>query len=80
MTERAGEETAQLLFVSNPRAAVDGAPWPEQPVPKGLWEGEPLKFAAKHSSERSKSRRPLKDGADGDKPGPKGFWSKLFAR
>jgi protein-tyrosine phosphatase len=82
VTERVGEETAQRLCVTNPRAAVDGAQWPEQPVPKGLWEGEPLKFTAKHSGDRSKSRRSPKDGADGggEQPGPKGFWRKLFAR
>jgi protein-tyrosine phosphatase len=82
VTERVGEETAQRLCVTNPRAAVDGAQWPEQPVPKGLWEGEPLKFTAKHSGDRSKSRRSPKDGADGggEQPGSKGFWRKLFAR
>lgn len=41
---RRGEETARRLCVTNPRAAVEGAAWPEQPVPVGLGEHEPLVF------------------------------------
>jgi protein-tyrosine phosphatase len=83
VTEKVGEETAQRLFITNPRAAVDGADWPEQPVPKGLWEDDPLKFNPKqHFREKSKSKRSAKSGAeaDGKKESTKGFWRRLFAR
>jgi protein-tyrosine phosphatase len=67
-----GAETAERLYVSNPRAAVEGAKWPVQPEPVGLWEGETLQFDA---TPEKKGRRPGPANANG-----KGFWSRLFSR
>jgi protein-tyrosine phosphatase len=66
VAEKAGEETARRLYVTNPRAAVDGAIWPEQPEPVGLWQDELLEF------ERPAASR--KDSSGG------GFWGRLFGR
>jgi len=44
VSAKMGAETARRLYITNPKAAVDGAMWPEQPVPVGLWEGVPLEF------------------------------------
>ena len=68
---RAGEETAQRLCVTNPKAAVEGAKWPEQPEALGLRERVPLKFNAKHYADGG--------GAAGKAPA-KSFWDRLFAR
>jgi len=75
---RCGEETAQRLFVTNPRAAVEGAKWPEQPEPRGLWSKEPLRFMERLSSK--KARRSGKSAADDGTEGAPGFWRRLFGR
>jgi protein-tyrosine phosphatase len=67
-----GEETAHRLYVANPRAAVDGAAWPVQPEPEGLWDGVPLTFDAKSAGKKG-------SGGD-DKEGKKGFWDRLIPR
>jgi protein-tyrosine phosphatase len=38
VVRQAGEDVARHLCVTNPQAALEGAPWPEQPQPQGLWE------------------------------------------
>lgn len=65
VAEKSGEETARRLYVTNPRAAVDGVKLPAQPEPVGLWQGVPLEFEKPDSS--------LK-GSNG------GFWSRLLGR
>jgi protein-tyrosine phosphatase len=75
--QHAGEETARRLCVTNPLAAIEGAPWPEQPAPDRLWEKKPLSFSAKkfEASNRQDDSTHLRNDA------PKGgFWKRLFAR
>lgn len=82
ITERCGEETARRLCETNPRAAVDGAEWPEQPEPEGLWKKESMRFAEKSAAAKAKAKRAMKRGAEpeGEKPAKSGFWRRLFAR
>ena len=77
VAQRAGEETARRLCLTNPRATLTGAKWPAQPEPMGLWERQPLKFDLRNL--------PVKSGAAQSDPGTatsgtKGFWARLFAR
>ncbi len=69
---KADVETAHRLYVSNPKAAVEGAKWPVQPEPVGLWEGVPLEFVVKNDS---KGRR----ASGSAQKESKGFWSRLFS-
>jgi protein-tyrosine phosphatase len=66
VAEKAGEETARRLYVTNPQAAVDGAKWPEQPEPTGLWQDVPIVFDNPASSRKGSGNR--------------GFLSRLFGR
>ena len=72
VVSRAGKETAERLLVSNPRAAIEGAKWPAQPEPEGLWELKPLTIDMKWRNPRSNGNS--KDGET------KGFWSRIFSR
>jgi len=82
VAKRRGEETAIRLCETNPRAAVKGAPWPEQPEGEGLLENVPLQFADRAATQRSKSGRSGRGNADeGSDGGTKtGFWSRLFGK
>jgi protein-tyrosine phosphatase len=74
---KAGEETARRLYVTNPHAAVEGAKWPVQPEPIGLWQGVPLDFEPKPES-RGRQRNGA--GSQSAKTEGKGFWKRLFSR
>lgn len=65
-----GEEMAQRLHASNPRAAVEGSKWPDQPEPIGLWDGEPFTFDIPGATRQNGSGRSAR----------KRFWSRLFSR
>jgi protein-tyrosine phosphatase len=80
VAKRAGVETAERLCVTNPLAAVEGAPWPPQPEPIGLWERVPMKFRARRfSAPPSKEfREDSASDASGSSKG--GFFKRLFGR
>jgi protein-tyrosine phosphatase len=84
VAERAGEETARRLCVTNPQAATEGTRWPEQPEPVGLWEYVPLKFdIRKYAADRRsipEMSGPAKTGQGPSNTGMKGLWNRLFTR
>ena len=80
VAKRAGEETARRLCVTNPQAAVEGAPWPAQPEPVGLWERVPLKFHAKRFAPASRNNDPKEPGNDPPGAARPSFLKRLFAR
>jgi protein-tyrosine phosphatase len=81
---KAGVETAQRLSVTNPRAALEGARWPRQPEPLGLWEHVPLKFDPSQiprEPRRPKSRpRKPPEPPNNESEASKGFWERIFGR
>ena len=77
VANRTGLENAQRLFVSNPRAAIEGRKLLPQPEPLGLWENQPLKFDIKAAGKRRSPIAADKQAPDGQK---RGFWSRLLSR
>ena len=81
---RAGEETARRLCITNPGVAVEGSAWPDQPVPVGLWEHEPLRFNAKRVRSSKPKREATSSSSNGGWPDPprtglRGFLDRLFS-
>ena len=80
VAKKAGEETARRLCEINPRAAVEGAPMPQQPEPMGLWERKPLSFDLKcYASSGKSAPKPMPDKA-APNMALRGIWNRLFAR
>jgi len=82
VSKRMGEETARRLCVTNPQAVIEGAAWPAQPVPEGLFEHRPLHFHHRVDPVRKPSAQAgTKDGAldDSAYTGLRGFLSRLFS-
>jgi protein-tyrosine phosphatase len=84
VADKAGAETAERLFVTNPRVALEGSIWPRQPEPVGLWDRIPLKFDPNHIPRESKRSRtnPRKstEPPSEESGSSKGFWGRLFGR
>ncbi len=80
--KRTGQETARRLFITNPRAALEGASWPKQPEPLGLWEDVPLKIDPSRyapDSRPAKTSAP-KNGTNAVGTAARSFWERLFSR
>jgi protein-tyrosine phosphatase len=80
----AGEETARRLCVTNPRATIEGATFPQQPDAMGLADHVPLKFKAKRYKgslrQTSGNDDSAANGEAAGKSGAKRFWDRLFTR
>jgi protein-tyrosine phosphatase len=78
VAKKSGEEAARRLCVTNPQAAVEGARWPEQPEPMGLWDAVPLKFRVSEYADEKPPRAAGKPTAETGRK--KGFWRRILAR
>ena len=73
VANKAGEETARRLCVTNPQAVVDGANWPAQPESKHLWDKTPITI---HMPKAGKAQ-PAPGAPQGT---GKGFFARIFGR
>jgi protein-tyrosine phosphatase len=78
VANRAGEETARRLCLTNPQAAVEGAEWPAQPEPVGLWNRVPLRIDVRQYAS-SLDPIPIKVENSEEETETRGFWNRLFA-
>jgi protein-tyrosine phosphatase len=80
---RMGEETARRLYITNPKAAVEGAPFPAQPEPDGLRENVPLKFDISQYRQKERGKRSSNgNGSNGgsSRSGIRGLWDALLGK
>lgn len=73
VAEHAGAETAERLYISNPRAAIEGRGLPEQPELDGLYD-EPVRFNL------GRVPRSVRPAAAKGKPPKRSLWSRLLKK
>jgi protein-tyrosine phosphatase len=75
----AGEETARRLYLANPRAAMTGSAWPDQPEPLGLWDDDREEY---YGAGSGRGLRSVNAGNGNRGPGyPKrSLWDRLWGR
>lgn len=80
VAKRFGEETAQRLFVTNPRVVINGDAFPPQPEPVGIWDEKPLKFNASRYAPPKPGPNARGNAESGRpaKPASKGFWRRFL--
>jgi len=80
VVQKAGAEAARRLCETNPRAAVNGDPWPAQPEPVGLWERIPLKFRARRFYGATERDDDANCGDEASSVRKTGLFKRLFGR
>ena len=77
VAERFGAEAAHRLCVGNPRAAMEGSAWPQQPEAIGLLDRAPLTFDPQRTVYKSPTSESDRSGKSREK---RGFWDRLLSR
>ena len=81
--DRMGEEAAQRLCITNPQAAVEGAPFPAQPELVGLGENVPLKFDVSRIRSHGRAKSSSNNGGSkggSSRSGIRILWDALLGK